>query len=259
MSFVEDIFSKGGVIDKGLRAIDPQAGARVSADAAEQQRAYEERALDYMIEKEALPTQFRDQGLSALGEYYGGNQQGLIDQVQSSPFYQSMMQEGQDAVLRGAGATGGLRSGNANTALAQKSQQVLNNAVQQQLSGLSGLAGLNLNTNAIANQTSNIGSTVAQGMIGTEQSRQAGINNLIDTGTALYAAFSDVRLKENIKPVGKENGINLYSWDWNDKAEKELGLTGEAYGVMAHELPLDKLILDEKTGYLLVKYNEVFH
>lgn len=256
---MSEIVGKGGWIDQGLRAIDPMAGVRASEEAAQTSADYQNRALDYLMQQDELPTQLRDQGLTALGDYYSGNQQGLIDQVQTSPFYQSMMEQGQDAVLRSAGATGGLRSGNVNTALAENSQNVLNNAVQQQLSGLAGLAGLGTNTNTIANQMSNVGNTLSEGIIGSEQSRQAGVSGLINMGTGLYNAFSDVRLKTNIKPVGKENGANIYSWEWNKKAENELGLKGQAYGVMAHEMPLDKLLVDEKTGYLIVKYSEVFH
>ena len=39
----------------------------------------------------------------------------------------------------------------------------------------------------------------------------------------------------NIQKVGTENGYNVYTWDWNNKA-KSLGLTGSGKGVIADEV-----------------------
>jgi len=48
-------------------------------------------------------------------------------------------------------------------------------------------------------------------------------------------AFSDINLKTDIKKVGSVKDVNFYSWKWNSKA-KELGLSGQDFGVIAQEL-----------------------
>ena len=82
-----------------------------------------------------------------------------------------------------------------------------------------------------------------------------------EAGSAAIAAMlpSDVRLKTNITPIGKVNGFNLYSWDWNEKAI-ELGLEEQAtYGVMAQEviktMPSAVRMFDD--GYYRVQYDKV--
>ena len=83
-----------------------------------------------------------------------------------------------------------------------------------------------------------------------------------EAGSAAIAGMfggSDVRLKTNITPIGKVNGFNLYSWDWNEKAI-ELGLGEQAtYGVMAQEviktMPSAVRMFDD--GYYRVQYDKV--
>ena len=67
---------------------------------------------------------------------------------------------------------------------------------------------------------------------------------------------SDIRLKENIRPLGKFNGVNIYSWDWN---EKGMELWGEqpTVGVIAQEVIKtnpDAAWLEN--GYYVVDYNK---
>ena len=68
---------------------------------------------------------------------------------------------------------------------------------------------------------------------------------------------SDIRLKENIKPLGKVNEVNVYSWDWN---EKGIELGADKYptvGVIAQEVIKtrpDAAWL--KNGYYVVDYNK---
>ena len=68
---------------------------------------------------------------------------------------------------------------------------------------------------------------------------------------------SDIRLKENIKPLGKVNGINVYSWDWNKKGI-ELGLDKyPTVGVIAQEIVKtrpDAVWLEN--GYFMVDYSK---
>ena len=90
----------------------------------------------------------------------------------------------------------------------------------------------------IAGLTSGIGQTLAQGQIGAAQNRlqgsQANTQNLLNLANLGFTA-SDRRLKDNIQKVGVENGFNVYTWDWNEKAN-QLGLHGNGRGVIADEV-----------------------
>ena len=68
--------------------------------------------------------------------------------------------------------------------------------------------------------------------------------------------FSDKKLKENIKPIGKSaNGHNLYTWDWNEKA-KGLGIDSPTTGVIAQEVMkyMPEAVFKDTTGYYKVNY-----
>lgn len=150
---------------------------------------YQEEALDYLKETQAPLLEAQQFGLGGLMDFYGGNQQGTIDQVMASPFYNSMIEQGEEAVLRNAAATGGLRGGAVQPALAQNSQNVLQGLTQQHLSGLSQLSGYQPNTSAVAQQTSNIGQTYSQGTIAEANARQAGVGNVVDLGLKAGGMF----------------------------------------------------------------------
>jgi hypothetical protein len=66
-------------------------------------------------------------------------QQSALDALQSSPYFSGLVQQGENALLQNASATGGLRGGNTQAALAQFRPQMLQQAVQQQLANLSGM------------------------------------------------------------------------------------------------------------------------
>lgn len=72
--------------------------------------------------------------------------------------------------------------------------------------------------------------------------------------------FSDIRLKKNVEFIGQnDNGFNIYSWDWNDKAN-ELGEYGSSVGVIAQELLADhssKVHVDS-SGYYTVDYTGIW-
>ena len=93
----------------------------------------------------------------------------------------------------------------------------------------------------------------------TTTQQKTGLGDILGTGAQLYATklmFSDERLKENIKPIGKsENGHNLYTWDWNDKA-KELGVNDPTTGVIAQEIMkyMPEAVITDKNGYYMVNY-----
>ena len=79
----------------------------------------------------------------------------------------------------------------------------------------------------------------------------AGVGTLMKAGL-----FSDKRLKENIKPIGKSaNGHNLYTWDWNEKA-KGFGVDSPSTGVIAQEVMkyMPEAVFKDASGYYKVNY-----
>ena len=258
-------------------------GARI---AAESQRE----GLDYLKEREALPRQFSEGALKGLGGLYGleggtGSQQDLIDRAIRSPLYQSIMggqEAGEESILRNASMTGGFRSGNTQYNLYDYNTQLQNQALlqsyNQQLQGLTGLAGLPSNANQIANMTAGVGQTLgqgtataggilAQGQVAAGQAQQAGTQNAINNmmgmanlGVQAYGAgvnFSDRRLKINIEKIGEVNGHNWYMWDWNIVANK-MGLEGKSEGVLADELiKTDPECIGIRHGFMIVDYTKL--
>lgn len=244
--------------------------------AANTQAEYEREALDYLKEVEALPQQFREGALTKLGGIAGleggeGNQQELIDQARQSPLYSAIIgtqAAGEDTVMRNAGMTGNLRSGNVKDQLfsytANLENTALNEAYNQQLQGLQGLAQLPSNANNIATATSGIGSTLAQGQIGTanlnagnNQNSAGNLMGLASLGLKAYSAFSDRRLKKNIELVGTVDGYNWYKWDWN-KVANVLGLKGSSQGVLADEI-VDQQpnAVSFKNGFMFIDYGKL--
>jgi hypothetical protein len=67
-------------------------------------------------------------------------QQQAITALQSSPQFQALQQQGENAILQNASATGGLRGGNVQAALAQFRPALLSSLIDQQYTRLGGLA-----------------------------------------------------------------------------------------------------------------------
>lgn len=134
-----------------------------------------------------------NQAIGGIGDLLGlggaGQQQEAISALQSSPLYQSLFDTGRDTILGSASATGGLRGGNVNSALADFGRDTLAQTIQQQLSNLGGLASLgqnaigNLgqlgaqNANSVADLTTGIGNVNAGSILGVQ-----GIDNNLFSG-----------------------------------------------------------------------------
>jgi len=106
---------------------------------------------------------------------------------------------------------------------------------------------------------SQMGYNAQMGDFNAKQAAQANLNKgLFEMGAAAIPMFSDIRLKENIKPVGvMANGLTLYSFEYVDEV-KSHPLAGEGVhvGVMAQEVeqvfPYAVKTLDD--GYKVVDY-----
>ena len=121
-------------------AAQTQAGA-AEAGIAEQQRQFDEvrRLLQPYVDvgQPALRAQQAQIGLFGPEE-----QQAAIQRVSESPLLQALTQQGEQALLQRASATGGLRGGNLQGALAQFRPAMLQAALDQQYARLGGLTTL---------------------------------------------------------------------------------------------------------------------
>ena len=116
---------------------------------------------------------------------------------------------------------------------------------------LGGLAGLGTST-TFQNQSSGFTSSAFPG--GASPFQQA-----VGAVGAVAPFFSDIRLKTNIKQVGKlDNGIKLYTWKWTAEAKKIVGDQAE-YGVLADEVQeiMPEAVSRGSDGYLRVNYAAV--
>ncbi|MEN9885556.1 MAG: hypothetical protein RL758_134 [Pseudomonadota bacterium] len=77
-----------------------------------------------------------------------------IQALQNSPQFTSLLQQGENSILQNASATGGLRGGNTQAALAQFSPALLSATINDQYNKLGGLASMGLGA---ATQTGNFG------------------------------------------------------------------------------------------------------
>lgn len=85
---------------------------------------------------------------SLIGLNGGGAQQAAINGIQNSVGFQSLLSQGENSIRQNAAATGGLRGGNIQGALAQFSPALLAQQIQQQYSNLSGLTSMSQNAAA---------------------------------------------------------------------------------------------------------------
>lgn len=112
--------------------------------------------------------------LDLAGLNGNGAQAAAIKALQGSPAFTSALQQGESSILANASATGGLRGGNVQGALAQFSPALLASTISDQYSRLGGLASLGQNSAA---QTGNFGQASANNvtsLLGQIGSAQAG-------------------------------------------------------------------------------------
>ncbi len=142
----------GGLYSANKQAKAAKSAANTQAAAAEAGIAEQRRQFDAI---QALLQPFVQAGTGALGAQQnliglGGAtaQQEAIQALQSSPEFQALTQQGENAILANASATGGLRGGNTQAALAQFRPQVLSSLINQQYSRLGGLVSVGQNAAA---------------------------------------------------------------------------------------------------------------
>jgi hypothetical protein len=125
-----------------------------------------------------------------LGLNGGAAQQTAIGGIQNSPQFQALQQQGEDAILANASATGGLRGGNTQGALAQFRPQLLAQLINEQYAKLGGLTSLGQNAAAgTGNAGMQTGGQVAQLL---QQQGAATAGGQLAAGSVPRMAFGDL-------------------------------------------------------------------
>ena len=145
----------------------------------------QQEALDYLREVDKLPRGYRESALTRMGEEYGftldeeGNVisggESIAERARTSPFYTTARDQGEEAILRNASMTGGLRSGNVQDALARSSEDLYLDSYLRELQGVSGLAGLPSGASEIAMSQRGIGNTYGAGYSGAGAAMGGGV------------------------------------------------------------------------------------
>ena len=141
----------GVTIGSTLLSSSMQADATESASAAQAGSALagieeQRRQFDYI---QNLLKPYTEAGLPALeaqqaflGLRGPKEERAAIERIRGGERFQELIRQGEEALLQGASATGGLRGGNVQAALAQFRPQVLNQLIEEQYGRLGGMTTL---------------------------------------------------------------------------------------------------------------------
>lgn len=186
------------------KAANTAAGAQMEASemGVEEQR----RQFD-AIQKLLKP--YADAGLSGLSgqqDLLGINgtkaQQAAIGNINNSAEMQTYLQQGENAILQNASATGGLRGGNTQAALAQFRPQLLNQLINQRYQNLAGMTSLGQNAAA---GTGNAGMQAASNISNLYQQSGAA-----QAGAALASGQASANMWNGVgSTIGTLGGMKL--------------------------------------------------
>ena len=144
MGFVTDFI--GDITGANDAADAAEAASRTQAASAEAGIEEQRRQFDTLVEIMSPYVGAGVEGIEGQQALLGLSgteaQQQAISGLEDSPLFQSLARQGEEAMLQQASATGGLRGGNIQGALAQYRPQLLNQQIQQQLGNLGGLSSL---------------------------------------------------------------------------------------------------------------------
>lgn len=136
----------GGIASSVIGGKAAKSAAKTQSRSADAGIAEQQRQFDEIKE---LLRPFIESGESALGQQMAllglgdtEEQQAAIASLEQGPEFQAYMQQGENAILQNASATGGLRGGNTQAALAQFRPELLAGLINQQYSRLGGVSAM---------------------------------------------------------------------------------------------------------------------
>ena len=170
----------GGVMSSRAQKSAAKTASGAQTRAAEQSIAEQRRQFDAV---QQLMAPYVQSGTTALSRYnaltgLSGEeaQQTLINQITSGAEYGSLVQQGEEAILQSASATGGLRGGNTQSALARFRPEILSSLIRDEYSRLGGMVSMGQNAAAgVGNAGMQVGQNISNqyGQIGQAQAGAA--------------------------------------------------------------------------------------
>ena len=264
MGFVADAFEGAGDFITGdllggNAADAAEEAARLQSVAGGQALALNKEQFD-QTRTDLSP--FREFGSGAISNLSGAIED-PSQRVLNNPFFTALANQQEQRTLASAAARGKVGSGGTGDDLQRNLLLLGNQFAQQDISNLQNQVNTGLNaatqTGAFGQQSSaaaggilgNVANAQAAGQVGAANAQSNAIGNLLGVGAL---AFSDIRLKDNVKLSHIEDGIRMYNWDWKKSA---LSIVGEqkTSGPIAQELKKthpELVITDPETGYYKV-------
>lgn len=253
---IYNFVSSGGDIGKTLSRIPVVGGLFPDGEVDRSALQYAQQGVDrwaqdpsYLENRQILPGEFDAYMQAVMGGQVPG--QGLMA-AQNATAASMAGARSAGASAQGMSAASAMRMGNRGSEQigqsgvgAMRAAQIGDmQAARQQLAGAY-MDQAGLNQNMLLAQQQNYMDMLAAKAAGDaaldaqeQQEKGAMLGGLMQAGGMALAAFSDKRLKENVIELpGKyaKLGLKSYRWKWNSAAE-ELGLFGEAEGVIAQEV-----------------------
>jgi len=188
--------------------------AAIGASAASKAGKYQERAADKGVEEQrAAREEMRrllepyvaaggpalEAQMGALGLRGAEAQQAYVSEQEQSPIFQALARQQEESILQNASATGGLRGGNVQGALAQFRPALLNQFLEQQYGKLGGMTALGQQSaagvgtsgmqsaNAISNLFGQAGAARAGAALGVGQALSGPFNLATSLGGMMAA------------------------------------------------------------------------
>lgn len=158
---------------KGVSRKDIQAGLLAQFQNQTQAGIRDIESKAYAEREALMQPILQDQSYAQLG---AERQRQAIQQIEQGPLFQELAKQGEQGILQNASATGGLRGGNVQGALAQFRPNLLNQLIEAQYGKLAGLTSLGSGS---AQNLLGVGQASAAGTAAAQQSAAQNIGNLM--------------------------------------------------------------------------------
>jgi hypothetical protein len=182
----------GAIGSSAIGAISASKAGKIQARAAEagtaEQRAAREEMRRLLQPYVAAGGPALEAQMGALGLRGPEAQQAYVAEQEQSPIFQALARQQEEAILQNASATGGLRGGNVQGALAQFRPALLNQFLEQQYGKLGGMTALGQQSAAGVGTAGMQSATSIANLLGEAGAARAGA--ALGVGQALSGPFN---------------------------------------------------------------------